>query len=230
MAAPSVVYLLADHLDAVLARGEDLLACAWRPDRTARCPATIASHQRMQRETIQAIRTQELLLISRALKARERARELAAKDGRFAPLARVFAAATVSLEDAAREAGDTSAEQFDTGNGILAYMRSRGMVARESAAIDDCGSIVVTQKFQVARRIELEAILDLAATFLDSLELHFDIYPDDSADRTSAPDDAGEQPVAPTDAAPPALDDACSMRPDGASSSFIERLSSAQQT
>lgn len=174
--APSVVYLLADHLDAVLARGEDLLACSWRPDRVARCPETIAGHQDMQRNAIRAIRTHELLLISRGLKARERARELASMDGRFAPMARIFAAATATLEDAAREAGDTRAEQFDSGNGILAYLRSRGLVAQDQAAMDDCGAILVTPKFLVARRIELDAILDLTATFLDTLELHFDLY------------------------------------------------------
>lgn len=187
---PPVVYLLADHLDAVLARGEDLLACSWRPGRVARCPASIAEHQDMQRELVRAIRTHEMLLVSRALKARERARELASKDGRFAPLARVFAAATASLEDAAREAGDMSGEHFDTGHGILAYMRGRGMVAMDRADLDDCGAIVVTPKFQVARRIELESILDLVATFLDTLELHFDIYPDAEDDTVDQPLDA----------------------------------------
>lgn len=251
-AVPPVVYLLADHLDAVLARGEDLLALSWRPERVARCSASIAEHQDRQREMLRAIRTHEIVLVSRALKARERARELASKDGRFAPLARVFVAVTASLEDAAREAGDLSGERFDTGHGILAYMRGRGMIAMDRADHDDCGAIEVTPKFQVAKRIELESILDLVATFLDTLELHFDIYPDAedhevvaemfdasptearSADDAEVAPVADAQSVAEIEAAPPNELDAPAGSPADAGaagpSSPIEPLSCEQQT
>lgn len=250
--APAVVYLLADHLDAVLARGEDLLGASWRPDRTARCSASIAEHQQLQRTAVGEIRMLELVLISRALKARERSRELSSRDQRFAPLARVFAAATASLEDAAREAGDPTGEHFDTGNGIIGYMRGRGMVAADVAALDDCGSIVVTPRFLVARRIELDTLLDMAASFLDALEIHYDLYPDAVADTatengticTADDDDRGPEPAAlagidspqplittgtePEPASPAATAEAAPQAPSAAS--LMERISSAPQT
>lgn len=179
--APAVVYLLADHLDAILAHGEDLLAISWRPTRLGRCAATIAENQACQRAAIDEIRLFELALVARALNARERARELATIDGRFAPLARVFAAATASLDEAAREAGDSTREDFETGDGILAYMRSHGLLAADTAALDDCGAIVMTPSFLVAQRIALEPLLDLVAGFLDALEAHYELYPDTGA-------------------------------------------------
>ncbi|PPD27630.1 MAG: hypothetical protein CTY20_12360 [Hyphomicrobium sp.] len=175
---PPVVYLLADHLDAVLARGEDLLATSWSPDCTARCAATISDTHRNQRQIIDDIRTSEMALVSRALKAQGRARELATRDFRFRPMARLFAAGTVALQDAAREAGDQTAQDFDTGDGIVAYLRGRGVIAGDAGSLDDCGSIRVTAKFLVVRRIELGPLLDLVAMFLDTLELHYDLYPD----------------------------------------------------
>lgn len=209
-AGPSVVYLLADHLDAVLARGEDLLATEWRPERLPRCAETIAEIQLNQRRTIDDIRTFEMALVARALKARDRSRELAARDQRFGLVARLFAAATASLDEAAREAGDATEQDFDTGDGILAYMRGRNMVAPDMATIDDCGSIVVTPAFHVARRIELGPLLDLVATFLDTLELHYDLYPEqlDATEADTAPADAdgsGDGALSPVDevAAPP---------------------------
>lgn len=176
--APAVVYLLADHLDAVLARGEDLLAATWRPVRIGRCTNSITDHQSQQRHALETIRTLEMVLISRALKARERAKELAARDTRFAPLARVFASATVALEVAAREAGDVTACDFETGDSIVAYLRGRGMVAADTAALDDCGAIIVNPGFLVARQIELGPLLDLTGGFLDALEIHYDLYPE----------------------------------------------------
>lgn len=175
---PSVVYLLADHLDAVLARGEDLLATSWSPDCTARCAETISDTHRNQRQIIDDIRTSEMALVSRALKAQGRARELAARDFRFRPMARLFAAGTVALQDAAREAGDQTAQDFDTGDGMVAYLRGRGVIAGDAGSLDDCGSIRVSAKFLVVRRIELGPLLDLVAMFLDTLELHYDLYPD----------------------------------------------------
>lgn len=199
--APPVVYLLADHLDAVLAHGEDLLATAWRPVRLARCADSIAEIQRNQRRVIDDIRASEMALVARALKSRERARELAARDGRFAPIARLFAAATAPLDDAAREAGDSTEIDFDTGDGILAYVRGRGMVAADVATFDDCGSIMVTAAFRVSRRIELGPLLDLVAMFLDTLELHYDLYPEQSGNTAAGPASTA------TEATPPAAID-----------------------
>lgn len=181
MLAPAVVYLLADHLDAVLARGEDLLDIAWRPEHVARCSVTIEAMQRRQREAVDAISALELSLISRALKARERARELASRDHRFRPMARLFAAGTAALSDAAEELGDSTDRDFQTADGIVAYVRSRGLIAADAGSLDDCGAIVVTPQFLVARRIELAPLLDLVAMFLDTLDLHYDLFAEPAA-------------------------------------------------
>lgn len=192
---PPVVYLLADHLDAVLARGEDLLAIDWSPDRIARCAESIADTHRCQRQAVDDIRTFEMALVSRALKAQDRARELAAKDHRFRPMARLFAAGTVALADAAREAGDQTEQDFQCGDGTVAYLRNRGLLSAEASTLDDCGAIRVSAKFLVMRRIELGPLLDLVAMFLDTLELHYELYAE--LTEPALPEPAASMPTSP---------------------------------
>ncbi len=220
-AAPAAAYLLADHLDAVLAHGEDLLATGWRPEKLARCASTIAAQEDGQRRTIDAVRVLELALLSRALKARERSAELALRDGRFAPVARLFAAFTGQLEDAAREAGDATDDDFETGDASLAYLRSRGLIAADWATYDDCGAIVVTPSFRVAKRIELGPLLDLVATFLDTLDVHFELYPE-------APE-ATATAGATADGAEDGTDDGGSRAPGSSGGSLAERLEATRQ-
>ena len=77
--APVSVYLLAEHLDAALAAGEDLTSVLfiW-PGPQPREPEGIAELRAGQRAAIERIRTFELALLSRVIKGREWAAEVAA--------------------------------------------------------------------------------------------------------------------------------------------------------
>lgn len=193
-------YLLADHLDAMLAAGEDLLKVHRVVFAEVAKPRqqSIRDLVDVQRRCIDAICALEMRLTMRGLQARERAEELRRTDARLELIAGLFIAGTTPLVDAARELGDWTEFDFQTGDEIAEYLRSRGLIAPDSAGLVSPEQLVVTTGFRVARRIELGPLLDMAATFLDSLELFYELYEDDHADSSpasiGATDEVGTSP------------------------------------
>jgi hypothetical protein len=172
------VYLLGDHLDAALAMGEDLLT-----EKVALADAaqhlTMARLVRQNRELAEfltTVRTLELSLTARLLQARKRAEEMRRREVRLKPLISLFVAGTAPLVDAAMELGDTSVRDFDTGDTAFAFLRSRGLIARDAAGLERLSELRVGEDYLVAGRIHLGTLLDLIATFLDSLDLLYDLY------------------------------------------------------
>jgi hypothetical protein len=183
--APAVT-LLADHLDAALAAGEDLVAVAsaWPPAAAPRRHATSADIARLrhaQRATVEAVRAAEMRLLGRVLKARERAEELARIASPFKPLVRLFAAGTAVLADAVPACGDAAEHDFASGDSLLAYWRSRGLVDDETASLADDAVLTIDDAFLVAGLAPLGVVMDLVAMLLDALDAHYDLYPETMA-------------------------------------------------
>lgn len=177
LTAPAGVYLLAEHLDSALAAGEDLTSVLfiW-PGKPPRDPDAIAELRAGQRTAIERIRTFELTLISRVLKGRDWAQEVAETEERFAMMARLYLAGTAVLLDAVEECADISAADFDAGGGLLGYVRGRGMIAADAPALSDTAPLVAGENFLVAKRIPLGPLMDLVAMFLDTLEAEYDLF------------------------------------------------------
>lgn len=181
--APVTVYLLADHLDAALAAGEDLLAegRAWKSlfadQRSA--TASAAGSLTHEREIIERLRVAELHLVTRLLAARRHAEALAMLDGTFAPLATLFAGGTAILSDAAPDLADTTDEDFDNADTLIAFARSRALITRECGSLNTAMTGDIAEQFHIAGRIPLNPTLDLVATFLETLDSRYDLYPDD---------------------------------------------------
>jgi hypothetical protein len=172
------LYLLGDHLDAALAMGEDLLT-----ERVVLADATqhltMARMVRQNRELAEflaTVRTLELSLTARLLQARKRAEDMRRRESRLKPLIALFVAGTAPLVDAAAELGDTTSRDFDTGDTASAFLRSRGLIARDAAGLERLTQLSVGEDYLVAGRIRLGTLLDLVATFLDTLDLLFDLY------------------------------------------------------
>jgi hypothetical protein len=195
--APAHVYLLAEHLDAVLACGEDLkaLTIPWNA-------ANPHHHDEVLREraelriTLAQIRTLELALTGRLMRAREHAETLAKSDSNFRIVAPLFLSGTLPFVDAVAELGNQIERRFNVGGDVTAYMRSRGLIAAEAAAPLDGVRISIDDSFRLMHRIELGPLMDLVALFLDTLETHFDVFPEEAAEESlgeEAPTDAGER-------------------------------------
>lgn len=194
---PPAVTQLADHLDAALAAGEDLaaVAAAWPAAATPRrlsSSADVARRRHAQRTAIEAVRAAEMRLLARVLKARERAEELARLATPFKPLVRLFVAGTAVLADAVPACGDAAEQDFATGDSLLAYWRSRGLVDDETARLDDDAVLAIDDSFLVVGLAPLGVVLDLVAMLLDALDAHYDLYPESEASPASSEDSAVE--------------------------------------
>ena len=189
------IYLLGDHLDAALAMGEDLLTEKVALADAAQ-PLTMARLVRQNRELsefLTTVRTLELSLTARLLQARKWAEEMRRREVRLKPLIALFVAGTAPLVDAAMELGDTTMRDFDTGDTAFAFLRSRALIARDAAGLERLADLRVGENYLVAGRVHLGTLLDLVATFLDSLDLLYDLYGEPAETEASAalPTEAG---------------------------------------
>lgn len=178
---PPEVYQLADHLDAALAAAEDLVEAGqqWEPA-TAIEGYLVAAQMAAERQVIERVRMFETVLIGRVLKARKRAQALAHKAGDFAGMTRLFVGGTAPLVDAVEELGDSTRADFETGDCHLAYLRQRGVIAVDAADLpDDRALSLGDERFLVAGRIALAPLTEMIIAFLDALEAHYDLYPDE---------------------------------------------------
>jgi hypothetical protein len=183
--APLSVYMLADHLDGTLAAGEDLVARGhdWRAlAETVSDPADFIARQRRIAEEVRGL---ELILIAHVLKARDHARALAAADGRFRAVAGLFVSGTSILLDAVEECGDARGEDFETGDDIISYVRSRGLIAPDAPTISKAAELTIDDSFLVAKRIALGPLLDMAAAFLDALDVQYELFIEEEPAKTA---------------------------------------------
>ena len=179
---PVVAYQLADHLDAALAAAEDLTASGreWVPA-TADGGATLAGQIAAERQVIERVRTFEALLIGRVLKARKRASVLAKSVGDLASITQLFVSATALLVDAIEELGDSTQADFDSADGYIPYLRNRGVIPVDSYALPEERRISLgNADFLVAGRLQLAPLTEMIVAFLDALEAHYDLYPDET--------------------------------------------------
>lgn len=174
--APLSVYMLADHLDAALAAGEDLMVRGSQWRELAEHPGDPAAFAARQRTIADEIRSLELMIVARVLKARTHAIALTEFDDRFQMVGRLFASGTAILLDAVEESGDARSADFDTGDEIVAYVRSRGLIAPDAAAIRTASDLTIDDSFLVAKRLALGPLLDMAAAFLDALDVQYDLF------------------------------------------------------
>ncbi len=177
LAAPAVVYLLADHLDSALAAGEDLLKSTLRWNAgDPRAPEGLSEQRHQERTAIEAARTLEMVLLARVLKSREAAQELTKLDSQFKLITRLYTGGTEIVADAARELTDKTTYAFDAGDSVTSYLRTRGLIAEDAPAPLEAASLTVTEQFLIAGKMPLGPLLDLIAMFLDTLETHYELY------------------------------------------------------
>lgn len=177
--APPAVYLIADHLDAVLAAGEDLrkLSVALPPAK-AGLPIEAAVELRAFIERVQA---HEMTIILRLLAARRQVAEMPPTNDVVRLVLGLFTGGTHALTDAATECGDPRANEFATAGDAIAYLHSRGLLPEEKPSLMGCLSISATEDILITGRVPLGTIMDHAAAVIDALEASFEIYSDDEA-------------------------------------------------
>jgi hypothetical protein len=174
------VYLLADHLDAALALAEDLKAetiaiPAFTPGMAMR---SITRSTDDVARGVDRIRAFELAMTARLLQARRRAQDLSRTESRLKLPISLFVGGTAQLEDVVAELGDDARRGFETGHAAQSYLRSRNMIPADAAGLPNAARLAVRDDYAVAGAIPLGALMDMIATFLDTLELMFELFGD----------------------------------------------------
>ena len=89
---------------------------------------------------------------------------------------RVFLTGTQALNDAMQEIADPRFQDFNGGNQVLYFLKTRGLVPEHTDTIDSVARIGVGDGYMIVGRIQLGALLDLCATFIDTLDLHYKLF------------------------------------------------------
>ncbi|MEL6375302.1 MAG: hypothetical protein AAFR04_15200, partial [Pseudomonadota bacterium] len=129
---PVCAYTLADHLDAILAEGEDLFALTHALHRPVGAEAaTEAVGERLSalRDFASRLQVAELSITVHLMQARVRAGELVREDRSFAPMASLFINGTATIADVLRDLADRDQHSFARGDELVGFLRKRGFIA-----------------------------------------------------------------------------------------------------
>lgn len=181
------IYLLADHLDAALAAGEDLLAADLAaPADIDRAEPGASAHA--VAVFVNNLKRLEAALAARILQARRRAAELPRQDPLVRGVVDLFQSSTSSaltlVEHFSRlHEGTTFDPSYLTPHAVL---RSRGLLAPDAAELPPFERVIVTEAYLIGGVLRLGEILNVVATTLDTLDNHFDLYLDAAAQAAGA--------------------------------------------
>lgn len=182
---PPGVSLFADHLDAALAAGEDLLSASL----AARADLDEVDPQGAPEALdafVHRLYQLESSLVLRLLQARKLSVEIARADPEMKSIAALFRAQTDALHDLITGAENGAESLLARAGDSHAYIRSRGLIAPEAAAPSPFETLVVDENLRVGGVVPLGPILDFVATTLDFLDVRFGLFMPD------LPDDAGD--------------------------------------
>lgn len=195
---PPGVALMADHLDASLAAGEDLLASSL----AARADLDEVDPQGAPEALdafVHRLLKLEASLVLRLLQARRLSAEIARADPAMKSVAALFRAQTDALHDLIADPVRSAEGALTRAGDSHAYIRSRGLIAPEAAAPSPFETLSVDESFRVGGVAPLSQILDFVSTTLDLLDARFGLYMPDLPDEPAAKPDVS---------APAALPDA----------------------
>ena len=172
---PPGVVLLADHLDAALAVGEDLLASAL-PARADLDEADAETAPDALDGFVRRLRHLEASLLLRLLQARRLAGEIGRADLALRAAGALFRAQTGALHDVIADAGRGADASLSRAGDSHAYLRSRGLIAPEAAAPSPYAGLAIDEAFPVGGAARLGQVLDLVSALLDLLDARFGLY------------------------------------------------------
>lgn len=187
-----MVAILVDHLDRALNAGERLGETTFLPRPiTADMAADqiLAEHSRL-REYLDGLRALEVTLAARIDKARTWAKEMRARDGNLKLMASLFLTGTQAMADAMEELANPHLQDFNGGDQALYFLKTRGLVAEHIEVLDHVTRLDAGESYRVAGRIQLGALLDLCATFIDTLDLHYKLFERPDANDVATADGA----------------------------------------
>ena len=193
---PEGIRLLADHLDAALAAGENLMALRLAP--MADLPPTQSADAALA-EFVSQLRRGEAALLLRLLQARRRAAEVQSGDPALRSVLRLIASSTDALVELIEHYGRRDTESFKAGGDLQHELRRRGLIPAEAAAVGPFEAVNVGDGMLIGGVVALGGLLDVSAAALDLLDRQFDLYMHDVDDDAEVLTVAVEEPAEPDD-------------------------------
>jgi hypothetical protein len=169
------VYLLAEHLDATLAAIEDLSAVTPPPAQAH--PQLAETPRPSLAGWVRHLERHEASALVHIVRARALTESVADYDDRLTTFARLFLAGTAALDEAIQTFTDHTDHAFQSGGDALAYLRERGVLGPETGTMAITETSTIGDDFRLAGLIEVEPLAELIATFLDTLDIHYDLFP-----------------------------------------------------
>lgn len=170
----SLVYFLTDHLFAAMEAGEKISAASYTQNNLDRdlSSAEIMQELEDQRLFINDLSTWEEDLVTKINQARQWSRYLKDHDSSFKPLIDLFNSATHPLTDVAAQIRDHHDRHFEGGDHPDWFITSRAITQKQSA---DGRLLALTTRdnYLIGGHLRLGQLLDLAETFLETLESRF---------------------------------------------------------
>ncbi|MEZ5816220.1 MAG: hypothetical protein R3D44_03980 [Hyphomicrobiaceae bacterium] len=182
---PPGVALLADHLDSVLAVGEDLLGSSL-PARADLDEADADAAPEALDAFVRRLLQLEASLVLRLLQARRLASEIGRADTTLKAAGALLRAQTDTLHDLIAGAGRTPDGMLVRAGDSHAYIRSRGLIAPEAAAPSPFESLSIGEDFRIGGVVQLGQILDMVSTMLDLIDARFGLYSPDLDEAVTA--------------------------------------------
>ncbi|MFM9941863.1 MAG: hypothetical protein ACKVP7_20460 [Hyphomicrobiaceae bacterium] len=174
-APPDGVHLLADHLDAALAAGEDLMAAHLKP---AADTAEGEAPEDLLAAFVGEVRQYEAALLLRLLQARRRAETIKTADAGVRSVLRLVAANTTALLELVQLYGDGAASAAAGHEDLQQFLRRRGLIADDAPGVGVFETLRIGDDYRVGGVIPLGGLLDMAAAALDLLDRQFELYKD----------------------------------------------------
>ncbi|HFB2048410.1 MAG TPA: hypothetical protein TECP_00763 [Hyphomicrobiaceae bacterium MAG_BT-2024] len=169
------IYFLADHLDSILACGEDLNSFCFSSKKESKGPYNKSCVVRLK-QFVSKIRKIEFQILGHIKLAQSYSKALSKSNLKLARFARLFASSTSVAIVSINEIYDLDYHAFRDGSDPLVYLRTRGVITNSTGCLKFAAQLSVSDNLMIAGRFELGVLLDLCAEFLDLLDETFDLF------------------------------------------------------
>lgn len=168
-------YLLHDHLEAIITYAHKLqsgrLTLPQAISHEARADNAFALS-----EFIDTIKSTELVIVTKILRARLWASRLQPVDQRFDPMVRLFLSGTHALADSVQDSDSPAVASFGSPAQHRDYLIARQVIPANTYAFDMLTEFDVSGEFLLNGTTAIAPLMENCRTFADMLDTHFQLY------------------------------------------------------
>ncbi|MEM7621178.1 MAG: hypothetical protein AAF228_12095 [Pseudomonadota bacterium] len=193
----SVVFFLTDHLCSAIEEGEQILNLSYTSEPLSEDLSSDDILDRLDdfHQFLDQIRTLEFLLVTKLNQARHWCIHLRYLDNEFKAMLDLFNSATSALVDIERVLGIDEHGMFNGEDSHEHFIKCRKLIIEQSDNEGYPSDIQIDDNYLLGGKIPLTDVLDACNTFLDSIDIRYDVMEDATESKKEQKDNA----IQPTD-------------------------------